>query len=371
MNAEAAQAPEVPPPRLGVDLLGHEEAEKTFLGALASGRLAHAWMISGPEGIGKATLAYRIARHMLRPDRDGAGAPGLFAPEPAPASLDMSPDHPVFRRVAAGSHGDLKVIERGWMEQKSAQRRAEIVVGDVRDIGPFMRLTASEGGWRVVLIDEADRMNRNAANALLKELEEPPDRSLLLLVCHNPARLPATVRSRCRRLVLRPLASAPLDALIARHLPDLAPQERATLAGLAEGSLGRALTLARQGGLALCADMLGLLGTAPAFETGRLHGLGDRMARDDAAFAALSDLLPWWLARMVRRGLAEEGPSGPGLPGEDPVAARLLAAAPLDRWIEVWENVGALFERARAVHLDRKQTVLGAFHLVERAFGSS
>lgn len=197
-SASEDEAAGDPGPRLTADLLGHEAAEREILETCASGRAAHAWLISGPRGIGKATLAFRFARFALAGGLEG-GEGGLFGAL-APASLAMDPAHPVFRRVAAGSHGDLRVIERGLAEGTGGRRRGEIVIGDVRDLGGFMRMTPSEGGWRVVIVDGAEDMNRNAANALLKGLEEPPGRALLLLVSHNPARLLPTIRSRCRRL---------------------------------------------------------------------------------------------------------------------------------------------------------------------------
>jgi DNA polymerase-3 subunit delta' len=365
--------------RTNPDLLGHRAAEREILETEAVGRLGHAWLISGPRGIGKATLAYRLARHVLAGRTDAAtgnagDGGGLFAMEAAPvrvapdAGLDMDPEHPVFRRVAAGSHGDLRVIERAVADDKTGRRKTEIVVGDVRDLAGFMGMTPSEGGWRVVIVDEAETMNRNAANALLKVLEEPPGRAMLLLVSHNPARLLPTIRSRCRRLQLRALDDGVMATLIARHLPDLGPDDRRSLVGLAEGSIGRAIDLAGQGGLELCRDLISLLGGMPRLNAERLHALGDRVARDDQAFSALAELFPWWLARMTRAGALGVAPAQV-IPGEAEVAGRLLAAAPLDRWIEVWEKVGTLFERARAVHLDRKQTVLSAFLAVEQALG--
>ncbi len=379
----------LPHPRETLDLLGHEAAEQEILETCAAGRVAHAWLISGPQGIGKATLAYRFARFVLSgglerlsgqaPRGDGEGGGGLFGEEALPvalapgAGLGLDAEHPTVRRVIAGSHGDLRVIERAIADEKTGKRKGEIVVGDVRGLSTYMAMTPSEGGWRVVIVDEAEMMNRNAANALLKNLEEPPGRALMLLVSHNPARLLPTIRSRCRRLPLTPLPDAAVDQLLNRHLPDLAPADRQALVGLAEGSIGRALALAEQGGLAVCRDMLALLADLPRCDVARLHALGDQAARDDQAWEALGTLLPWWLARMVRAG-AMGGAHGafsegdtPGLPGEAACARRLLAAAPLDRWVEVWEKVCDLFARARAVHMDRKQTVLSAFFEAERA----
>ncbi|MCY4407885.1 MAG: DNA polymerase III subunit delta', partial [Rhodospirillaceae bacterium] len=190
MGESADSAFAWPPPRENPHLVGHEPAAGALVEAWGSGRLAHAWLIAGPRGIGKATLAYRFARFVL------AGKEGIDG-------LTMAPEHPVFRRIAAGGHSDLAVIERGLGDR--GRLRAEIVVDDVRKANAFLSLTAGEGGWRVVIVDAADEMNRNAANALLKRLEEPPSRVLFLLVSHAPSRMPATLRSRCRLLSLAPL----------------------------------------------------------------------------------------------------------------------------------------------------------------------
>ena len=186
-----------PEPRRNPDLIGHETAEQALIDSAASGRMPHAWLICGPEGIGKATLAYRFARYLLAGPQPaglfGAGETGLY----------VAPDHPVFRRVAAKGHADLMTVELG-ADPKTGRMRGEIVVDDVRAVSEFMHMTPAEGGFRVVIVDIVDAMNRNAANALLKILEEPPPQALLLLVCHAPGRVLATIRSRCRKLVLRP-----------------------------------------------------------------------------------------------------------------------------------------------------------------------
>jgi DNA polymerase-3 subunit delta' len=364
-------------PRANPFLIGQETAEAEVLHAWTGGRMSHAWLLTGPQGVGKATLAFRIARFVLaQPGPEEAGA-GLFGAPPPPADLGLDPGTPVFQRVQAGSHADLRVIEPGYADEKTAareiesgrqpRRRSEILVNDVRGLGQFLSLTPAEGGWRVVVIDAADQMNRNAANAVLKVLEEPPRRAVLLLVCHNPARLPATIPSRCRRLPLRPLEPGALDTLIRRYRPDLGDEARATLIGLSRGSIGRALMLARAGGLALYGELLDLLGQAPRMDVARCHALGDRAARDEEVWHLFRDLLPGWLAAMTRMG-AGGAPPGGDLPGVE-IMARLCRAAPLDRWVTVWEKTTHLLGRTEAVHLDRKQAVLATLLLIERAAG--
>lgn len=354
---------DTPAPRSVFDLLGHQQAERTFLDAWSSGRMAHAWLLSGPMGIGKATLAYRMARFVLSGGGQGGG---LFGD--GPTDLFLSPDHPVSRRVAAGGHGDLKVIERGYTDDKRTKLRTEIVVDDVRGIGHFMSMTPAEGGWRVVIIDSADEMNRNAANAVLKTLEEPPRNALMILISHSPGRLLPTIRSRCRRLALSPLSNDHVEQIVRRSQSHLSAADCLGLITLAEGSAGKALALADQGGLDLYREIIGMLTALPKLDVPALHGFAERVARpeQDAAWRCLSELLTWWLARLVRCG----GTAGQGVQeivvGESALMGRLLTAASLERWLQVWENVSTLFSRTDAVNLDRKQAILTAILSIER-----
>ena len=171
--AEPEDTPDglVPAPRTNPDLVGQEDAEAEFLQAYETGKLPHAWIVGGPRGIGKATLAFRIARFVLAAGNNNG--PDLFGGAgAAPASLRIESDHPVFRRVLSGGHADLLTVERGVDEQRN-RRRDEITVGEARQVSSFLTKTPAEGGWRVVIVDEAEAMNHNAANAILKTLEEP------------------------------------------------------------------------------------------------------------------------------------------------------------------------------------------------------
>jgi DNA polymerase-3 subunit delta' len=352
---------DVPPPRANPTLIGHETAERTFLEAWNSGRLAHAWLLTGPKGIGKATLAYRIARFAL----SGGGGGDLFGG--LPDSLVVPPDHPVFHQMASGAHRDLKVIERGWSDEKRTKLKTEIVIDDVRKIGDLFHQTA-DSGWRVVLIDAADEMNRNAANAVLKVLEEPPRQALILLVCHSPGRLLPTIRSRCRRLTLNPLSEPKVASLLSGYRPDLMDSDVAALARLGEGSIGKAMALAAEGGLDLYQELMALLVALPRLDVPVLHAFGDRVSRPEAepAWRTVTELLIWWLARLVQAGGREGRGMSEVVPGEAALMNRLLSAAGLERWLELWEKVQALFARTDAVNLDRKQAILTAFLSIER-----
>lgn len=361
------ELPSATPPRANPDLIGHEEAERTLLDTYNSGRMAHAWLMCGPRGIGKATLAFRFARFALAQQKGDGG--GLFGAAAPPASLKLSPEHPTFRRVASGGHADLLTVERSVNER--GVLRSEIVVDDARAVAGFLHLTPAEGGWRVVVVDGVEEMNRSAANAILKIVEEPPPQALLLLVSHAPGRLLPTIRSRCRRLALKPLGDPTIIRILTAQRPDVSGEDARALARLAEGSAGRALELAEHGGLALLRQMLDLLGTLPRLDVPALYKLADRMsgAEGEGAFRTVSELLLWWLARLVRSGGTGEVPTEV-VTGEGALYGRLASARNLDRWLEVWEKTRVLFARADAINLERKQVLLNVFLALEGPAGA-
>ena len=357
-------------PRANPDLIGHEAQEQLLLKTLLdSGRMAHAWLINGPRGIGKATLAYRFARYLLASGAAGGKGPGLFGnmlPMAGDDGLFVDPDSPVFNRVAASSHADLLSIER--TENDRGKLRTEIVVNDIRSITSFLNLTAAEGGWRVVVIDSADEMNRNAANAVLKVLEEPPDYALLLLVSHNPGLLLPTIRSRCRPLALSPLSNDAVTTMLRRNFLDLSQADAALLAHLADGSIGRAIDLAGEGGLEIYRELISLLKTLPELDAVRLHDFGSRLAKTgaDQAFRTGTELLTWWLGRLIRTLCATNAVGGPALDeAERAEFTRLGRAATLDRWFQVWEKITRLLARTSSANLDRKQVVLNVLLALE------
>jgi len=338
------------------ELIGQDKAEQTFLDAFNSGRLPHAWLLSGPKGVGKATLAHRIARFLLVHGNVGGGdeGPGLFGddlPASRPHSLATDLEDLVCKRIIAGGHTDFQCIERAVNEETSAQKR-DISIDQVRAIENLLNHTPGEGGWRVVVMDSVDNLNRHGANAFLKMLEEPPSRTVLLLVSHNPGRLLATIHSRCRHLSLPPLDGQAMEALLAAQATmrglDLGPEERAHLMQLAGGSIGRAFTLADEGGLDLYRDMTAILETLPNLDIPMLHKLGDLVARDRGGdrFRTLAGLIDWSLVDRIR--------------GQ-------LSASALEGWFRVWEKANRLFRETEGLSLDRKQVVLEVFLLMEEA----
>ena len=351
-----------PPPWRNDRLNGHEVAERTMLTAQQSGRLHHAWLITGPRGIGKATLAWRFTRFLLAGQQSG-----LFGN--SPEDLTVAADTPGRALVDARSHPDLFHLRRS-LNPDTGRIRTEISVDDVRGLGEFMHMTPAMGAWRVAIVDAADEMNRNAANAVLKILEEPPPNAVLLIVAHAPGRLLPTIRSRCRRLALQPLSQETVVRLLGDYAPNVSADEKAALADLADGSIGRALELASAGSLGLYREMVEVLATLPDLDMARLHGFAERFARRgeeaNADWRSLNYLLDGWMKGLVRH--AAVGGEGPAVvPAERGLQAKLLAAASLDRWMTAWEKVAHLLSRADAVNLDRKQTVLGSFLALQSA----
>ena len=347
-------------PRENPELLGQEVAEKALLEGALSGRLAHAWLICGPRGVGKATLAYRFARFLLAGEGQGGG---LFGD--GPASLALPPSHPVFRRIASGAHPDLRTVARG-INPRTGKLRSEIVIDDIREAVAFLRLTPSEGGWRVVIIDGAEDMNRNAANALLKVLEEPPPRAVLLLVSHAPGRLLPTIRSRCRRLDVRGLPVDMLIALLARRMPDVDEADRQMIVGLAEGSVGRAMALLDAGGVDLYRDILQLLLALPRLDASALYRLADKLSRGtaDGSFRMAVELLSAWLVRMLK--FAATGSGQELVPGESACMRRLASLRPARGWMDFMESMQREFALVEPLNLDRRQVWVATMFGLQR-----
>ena len=347
-------------PRENPVLRGHERSESLLIEAANSGRLAHAWLLAGPGGIGKSTLAYRFARYLLSRVDDG----GLFGEAPA-ADMGIDPDNLVFRCVASGGHPDLFTIARS-VNPKTNKLRNEIVVDDVRNAIDFFRLTSGEGGWRVVIVDVADEMNRSSANAILKLLEEPPRAAIILLVSHAPGQLLATIRSRCRVLPMQPLDDECVRELLMTYRPELSPADTQTLTGLADGSIGDALAFADAGGLALYQEMIGLLGGLQSLDIAAVHALGDRLGRINAtdAYKTFTRMLEDWLGRLARTMARGAVPAGIA-PGEN--AAIAAFGDRLTQTSEVWEKVSRLFAQAERANLDHKQVVISAFLTMQTA----
>jgi DNA polymerase III subunit delta' len=341
-----------PHPRETHRLFGHDAAEGSFLRAFTSGRLHHGWLITGPRGVGKATLAWRIARFLLAtPDPD---TDALFAPPP-PTSLDIPDTHPVARRLLAGADGGLLVIRRGYDDKGKA--RKIIVVDDMRKLSGFFGLSAADGGRRVVIVDAADDMNPNAANALLKALEEPPARTTLLLIAHQPSRLLPTIRSRCRELRLGPLSGPDFSAALAQAG---VAEGSDTLAALSGGSVGAAISLAQGGGGGMYADLITLAQTLPRMDRQAAIALAEFVAQkgNDGRLELFLTLFDLFLSRLSRAGVMG-APDPQADPREGALLERLCPHPHAARhFAELAAKLGARARHARAVNLDPSALVL-------------
>lgn len=350
---EADRLETAPHPRETAKLFGHEAVETALAEGFAAGRMHHGWLLSGPEGIGKATLAYRFARYVLANARER---------EASSKGLEIAPDAPTARQVRALSHPGLLVIRRPW-DHKTKRLVGVIPVDEVRRIKSFLAHTGEAGAYRVVIVDTADLLNVNAANALLKSLEEPPPRTFFLLLTSTPGRLLPTIRSRCRVLDLAPLDEtnlrrAVLAALAVTEAEPPGAGEWTRLVALSEGSVRRSLTLWLGEGLKLDSRLVQLMGGLPAVDWTAVHALADEISSAAAAerFEMFYDLLLKMLSRLVR--------AAAGLPAAEAdsrLAGRLIAEGRLATWAELWETVAREKSEAQALNLDRKSLILQTF----------
>lgn len=325
--------------------LGPAEAETTLLDAYRGGRMHHAWLIGGPKGVGKATLAYRFARFAFaHPDPQSAAVSAAL-------DLAVAPEHPVFRRVAGRAHPNLLPLERPYREDRK-RFLTELTVDQIRRTVSFFGSTSGEQGWRIAIVDPADEMNASAANALLKILEEPPTRSLFFIICHAPGRLMPTIRSRCRRLDLPPLPLPVIHSAISETNPGQASEaDRALACALSGGSLRRAISFLQDDGVTVYRQFSAFTAGLPSVDIEAMHRLADAVSRRgaDDHNASFLEVARDWLGRRVR---------GEGEPEGEADLPPQLAAVQLARWAEVWDKLNETSVEADALNLDRKQVVL-------------
>lgn len=344
-----------PHPRETVRLFGQARAEADFIDAFGAGRLHSGWLITGPRGVGKATLAWKIATFLLAEPEVG-----LFG-DP---TLAVDPAHPDARLVQSGAHPRLSLVRRPW-DDKTKALKSVISVDTVRSLKNFFQMSAADGGRRVVIVDAADELNRNAANAILKELEEPPANCTLLLVAHQPSRLLPTIRSRCRELRCARLNAEDLQNALAQAGHPTEQSE--SLTALAGGSAGDAIRLLNHDGLALYADLIKTFDKLPRIDRPSALKLADGCVGKAAEvrFGITLDLIDLFLSRAARAGLMGE-PSAQGAPGE----ARLLARiSPDDRaarnWAQLQQDLTDRSRHGRAVNLDPAALILDMIFKIE------
>jgi DNA polymerase III subunit delta' len=345
MSPPTSETAEAPHPRMTNGLAGHALAEAALLAAYRSGRVPHAFLFVGAKGIGKATLAYRLARFVLaHPDP-------MTAEVQAATSLAVDPSHPVARRIAAQTHADLLILER--TPNDKGVMRQQIAVEDVYRTVSFFGSTAGEGGWRVCIVDSADELQYpQASNALLKMLEEPPARALFLLVSHSPGRLLPTIRSRCRKLILKPLEAADVFAAAAAALgPEADPVGLAAAAQAAGGSVARAIALAGGPLLALRQRVESMLDALPATDPDALHALGDQLDRDRSLLDAFVGAVRDWLLRRLDAEVR----------GATPDLARMAGTA------DLWDRLNRSARDVEIYNLEKKPLVFTIFGLLAEA----
>lgn len=358
---EADRLDGFPHPRATLRLYGHESAEQALASSFELGRMHHGWLVAGAEGIGKATLAYRLARYVLAPPD-----------ERQPGTLDIAPDSRTARQVLALSHPGLLVLRRAY-DTKTKRFPAAIPVDEVRKLKAFLGRTMDEGEWRVVIVDRADELNISAANALLKSLEEPPPRTIFLLVSSAPGRLLVTIRSRVRTLDLAALPDEPLRRAVTQAFtasgedvegsaPAGSDWER--LSRLAGGSVRQVLSLHAAKGLALYDRISALLNALPSVDWAAVHALGDELSGQaaDQRYELFFELLMGAIARLV-----DAEARGTGHPADLDLARRLIGPARLATWARLWERVAADKADTAALNLDRKALILDVFSRLEAA----
>lgn len=320
-------------PARNTHLFGHQQAEAFLARSYRSGKGHHAILIEGPEGIGKATLAFRFANHVLS-HPDPATAPDHLAP-PDPKST-------VSRQIASGASHNLLHLARP-VDEKTGRTKTAITIDEVRRAGHFFSQTSGTGNWRIVIIDPADDLNRNAANAILKILEEPPKRAMFLVLSHAPGKLLPTIRSRCQPLRLSPLADADLlCSLEALRIPVDGGKTQETVLAMSKGSVSQALKLLNYGGADIVTAFNEVLTADGPAARKAMHRLADVLSAKD------SDVVFWFFLNHLGDHLMERARQT-ALSGDLPTADRLARVAG-----EITEKINV----SQAYNLDRKQTIL-------------
>lgn len=353
-------------PRSMHALIGHEETQNQLLSLFNSGRMHHGIILSGAKGIGKATLAYRFARFLLKnppPDPNQDSLFGDVADAVEPVTLEIDREDPVFRRVASGGHADLMTLERAYDATKNKTAES-LSVTDLRKVEPFLRMTSSDGGWRVVVIDDADTMNRNAQNALLKILEEPPKNTVIILVTHRLGALIPTIRSRTRLFNLKPVSADEMTDLLARKGHSLDSNQSAIINAMAEGSFGKASDILEQGGLENFATITAILNDRHNIDWRIIHHHADLCARagqEDTYKSFTQTLL--WLYKTLAFAKARGQALTPYALNEEPLTS-ILANSSLAQLLKICENLSSHFDMTQRGNLDKKQAILGAFQII-------
>lgn len=341
-------------PKNNTFLLGQTKAEQVLLEAWKNNSMHNSWLLCGIEGIGKATLAYRFAKFLLAAD---AGKQETYT------SLELSENNPVVKLVSNNAHPDLKIIERDFTETdkrkvlkaikdgealseeelQGLKKSAFIRVDEVRTINDFLSKKSADNNWRVVIIDSIDDMNPSSANAVLKILEEPPVKSILLLISHNPGRLLPTIRSRCAKLLMPPLQNNEVASLLRRYRPSLSEKEVSGLAAISSGSIGKAMMYADNNALRYYDDLCKIIYAGDKFRLSDLLTYCDNAVRDESSFALVQELILKFISENVAN------------------------SAHVDELAAVWENTVKVFDETGRLNFDKKQVLINIIHSLIKA----
>lgn len=329
------------PPHECQALIGHQDAQKQILDSYDSGRMHHAWLLTGAAGIGKTSLAYQIAHMVLS---DGESRIGR-----------INSEHKAARLITAQSHPDLLSIARPF-DEKTGVQKTMIPVDEARKLAPFLSLTSSYGSGRMVIIDEAHTLNRNGQNAILKMIEEPPTGAFVILTATSTAMMLPTIRSRCRVVNMDPLKDNEISTVLARQSIDIPPDvDTARLYAMANGSVGHAIKLLESEALPLFDELLIILSALPKMDLPCIHKMADKMSRkaDVDKFDAVSQMLIDTLQNTVRATAA-------GRPDPVGLAERIAPNGDLHKALKVWESVKQTFAMGQSGNLDKKLTFINA-----------
>ncbi len=351
-------------PRQSDFFVGHEQNEQAILNLINAGNVPHAMIFAGPKGIGKSTFAFRVARALFKNGTSDSAQDSMFGDMPAElTNLKVASDDPVFSKVASGGHPDLLTIGRA-IDVKKGTKKNNLDVETARKVAPFLRMTSSDGGWRVVIVDDADTMNRNAQNAMLKILEEPPSNALLILVCHRLGAMIPTIRSRCRVLNFDALNKEELAALMTREVGNtLSEEDKVILNFLGQGSIGQAQRVISTGGIETANQVLGMLETWPNFNKVDIHHLSDQAGRagQEGGFENIEAVF-----KNTFETLTFAKAKGEALvaPLNKDVYNKMLERYSLSDLTEFCDNLNTHFAQAKFANLDKRQAVVGAFTII-------
>lgn len=331
----------LPHPRNNPDFFGHEKAVDILEGILKTDRIPKSWLICGQEGVGKATLAYRFAKCLLS------------------GKKELSPDNhePSVIRVAGGTHSDLLVIE-----PDAEKASNDISVNQIRKISEFLRLSASETKYRIVIIDSADNMNNAAANALLKLLEEPPVKSIFLLISHCPGRLLPTIKSRCRYLNLGALSEFYSSNILQTAIPEVMPHENDMLIYISNGSPGVAINLYYNNGVEIYQKIIAVLKTLPRIDNVKVQELADLVTKkgDKVSWQAMSLLFDTTLTRIIKAAASQSYLKMLNA-DEKEVFARLTQIKDIESLLDVKDKANKLISDTSRIHLDKRAVIISMF----------